>query len=422
MNVYSIKRKTKWEKMKIKKVVKISAIILLSAFILILSGILLLWHNEISTVLSIKELRPRNDAHLDGAVYEMHVSGGYYFDDFIKQGGASNDADLLKFISDHITKGLASMGYKTSKVGCSSFTAKTPDGDQLFGRNYDMTQTNTCIVFTKKSKKRHATVSSVDLQYLGIAPDRCVKSIYDKILCIAAPYAPLDGMNDAGLSCAIYMSYQGCPKTVETNQQTEKPDITSTTMLRLILDYANDVDEAIELVKQYDLHDSAECSFHYMIADKTGRSAVIEWIPPLNARDKTDNDGTLRELVVTYNDKDSHIGEIEAKSDFQCITNFILQPEYYELSKEDEINGLVRYNMLYNALDTSNGIVADETDGMKLLQAVGQRKRNKDQGKEINQKTWITNHSIIYNLTDKTVLWVSNENYDDENAVFRFSL
>ena len=138
--------------MKIKKVVKISAIILLSAFILILSGILLLWHNEISTVLSIKELRPRNDAHLDGAVYEMHVSGGYYFDDFIKQGGASNDADLLKFISDHITKGLASMGYKTSKVGCSSFTAKTPDGDQLFGRNYDMTQTNTCIVFTKKSK------------------------------------------------------------------------------------------------------------------------------------------------------------------------------------------------------------------------------------------------------------------------------
>ena len=59
---------------------------------------------------------------------------------------------------------------------------------------------------------------------------------------------------------------------------------------------------------------------------------------------------------------------------------------------------------------------------MKLLQAVGQRKRNKDQGKEINQKTWITNHSIIYNLTDKSVFWVSNENYGDENAAFRFSL
>ena len=38
-----------------------------------------------------------------------------------------------------------------------------------------------------------------------------------------------------------------------------------------------------------------------------------------------------RELVVTYSDADSHIGEAEAASDFQWVTNFILQPGYYVL-------------------------------------------------------------------------------------------
>ena len=41
------------------------------------------------------------------------------------------------------------------------------------------------------------------------------------------------------------MSYQGA-ETVPTDQDTGKPDITSTTLLRLILDYADDLDEAVE--------------------------------------------------------------------------------------------------------------------------------------------------------------------------------
>ena len=35
-------------------------------------------------------------------------------------------------------------------------------------------------------------------------------------------------------------------------------------------------------------------------------------------------------------------------------------------------------------------------------------------------KTSYTPHSVVYNLTDKSVLWVSNENYEDETAVFEF--
>ena len=121
----------------------------------------------------------------------------------------------------------------------------------------------------------------------------------DKIVCLAAPYAPLDGVNDAGVSCGIYMTYQGGDETVATDQNTDKPDFTSTTLLRLILDYADNVEEAVEIASSYDLHDSANTSYHYMVADSTGKSAILEWT---NGTDLTDNDGSQRTLKVIYNE------------------------------------------------------------------------------------------------------------------------
>ena len=41
-----------------------------------------LWHNEILTALSLKQLRARDVKHRDGSVYSMHVKGGFYLDEF----------------------------------------------------------------------------------------------------------------------------------------------------------------------------------------------------------------------------------------------------------------------------------------------------------------------------------------------------
>lgn len=90
------------------------------------------WHDELATLASITQVRPRNDAHLDGSVYTMHVKGGFYLDDFVAQGGVSNDAELIAFITGKITKGLLNMGISAPEIGCSSFTATTAEGDQLF--------------------------------------------------------------------------------------------------------------------------------------------------------------------------------------------------------------------------------------------------------------------------------------------------
>ncbi len=385
----------------------------LSLLLIAASVVFFTWRHEIFTVSSIKMVRDRNPDHKDGAVYMMDVSGGFYLEDFIAQGGARNDQELIDFVTQKIAKGLIPMKINGTNIGCASFTAQTREGDKLFARNYDFNETNVCIVRTHGGKGRHATISSVDLQFLGLNRFKDVEGLMDKIICLAAPYAPLDGINDAGVSCGVYMSYQGNYKTFPTNQDTGKPDITSTTLLRMILDYADNIEEAIEIARSYDLHDSANTSYHYMVADASGRSAILEWV---NLTDRYDNDGAKRELLVIYNDEDEAVGTLEANAYHQCITNFIIAPGYYDGAPSKPRNGYDRYAKLYHSLNEVDGVVENEEEAMKILLGVGRRTWNNDDG------NGCTVHSAVYNMTDKSVLWVSNENFDDETAVFRLKL
>lgn len=398
--------------MKILKKLLIGVLVII---LLLAIGVFAIWGNEIRTVMSIEKVRAANLEHQDGAVYTMSVKGGFYFDEFLNEGGAESDGELIDFVTARITKGLIDMSIENPEIGCSSVTLETVDGKRIFGRNYDFDQTNTCLVFTKGKGDRHSTISTVDLQFLGIDKEKGIDGLMDKITCLAAPYAPLDGINSAGVSCGIYMTYQGGETTVSTNQSTDKPDITSTTMLRMILDYADDVQEAVELVKKYDLHDSANTSYHYMVADSTGRSAILEWVPA-EGTDTTDNDGTKRELVVHYNDSDAYLGEKEAAANYQWITNFILNPGYYDGVDESNKKGYDRYVKLQEVLREKNGIVKDEKEAMDVMAQVGRRGWNNDDSNSV------TVHSAVYNLTDKSVYWVSNENWTDESAIFEFSL
>ena len=402
-------------KRSVKKILLTVLAVIVVLLVLAFAGIWAVWHNEISSVASIQMLRERNDDHLDGAVYSMQVKGDFYLDDFVARGGVSSDTELIQFITDNITHGVVNLNMTAPEIGCSSFTATAENGDALFARNYDFSKTNAMLVFTEANEGRHATISTVDLQFLGVDVDQNMTSLMDKVIYLAAPYAPLDGINDAGVSCGIYMTYQGGEETVATSQDTDKPDFTSTTLLRLILEYADSVEEAVQIASSYDLHDSANTSYHYMVADSTGKSAILEWTND-SAVDTTDNDGSQRTLKVVYNDQDSAIGEREAASNYQVVTNFVLQPGYYEGVPAENKKGADRYDRLYEELQATDGVVADDQAAMDILQTVGRR------GWDNDDKNSCTVHSAVYNLTQKTVLWVTNENYDDPSAVFTFSL
>ena len=381
----------------------------LAALVIALAvAVFALWHNELATLASFQKLADRDEAHRDGAVYQINVSGDYSFDEFLSQGGASNDAELISFITQSITKGIIPMHIKTSSIACSAFTADTQSGDRVFGRNYDFSATNTAIVYTNPGEGRHASYSTIDLSFLGLDADKDVETVGQKILTLAAPYVPLDGINDAGVACGIFMSYQGEGKGTPTDTQTDKPDLTSTTLLRLILDYADSVEDAVALAQQYDLHDSASSCFHYMVADSTGRSAILEWV---GTDADHDADGAERQLNVLWNDTDA----LSDSADWQVVTNFIKTPGYYD-GTTAEMKGLDRYEHLAAALQETDGIVADKNAAMDLLASVGRRTWNND---DSNSNTV---HSVVYDLTDKSVLWVGNEHYGEEAYTFGFQL
>ena len=381
----------------------------LAALVIALAvAVFALWHNELTTLASFQKLSDRDEAHRDGAVYQINFSGDYFFDEFLSQGGASNDAELISFVTRSITKGIIPMHIKTSSIACSAFTADTQSGDRVFGRNYDFSATNTAIVYTDPGEGRHASYSTIDLSFLGLDADKDVETIGQKFLTLAAPYVPLDGINDAGVACGIFMSYQGEGKGTPTDTQTDRPDITSTTLLRLILDYADSVEDAVALAQQYDLHDSASSCFHYMAADSTGRSAILEWV---GTDADHDTDGAQRQLNVLWNDTDA----LSDSADWQVVTNFIKTPGYYD-GTSAEMKGLDRYEHLAAALRETDGIVADKDAAMDLLASVGRRTWDND---DSNSNTV---HSVVYDLTDKSVLWVGNEHYGEEAYTFEFQL
>ena len=360
----------------------------LAALVIALAvAVFALWHNELTTLASFQKLSDRDEAHRDGAVYQINFS----FDEFLSQGGASNDAELISFVTRSITKGIIPMHIKTSSIACSAFTADTQSGDRVFGRNYDFSATNTAIVYTDPGEGRHASYSTIDLSFLGLDADKDVETIGQKFLTLAAPYVPLDGI-------------KGTP----TDTQTDRPDITSTTLLRLILDYADSVEDAVALAQQYDLHDSASSCFHYMVADSTGRSAILEWV---GTDADHDADGAQRQLNVLWNDTDA----LSDSADWQVVTNFIKTPGYYD-GTTAERKGLDRYEHLAAALRETDGIVADKDAAMDLLASVGRRTWDND---DSNSNTV---HSVVYDLTDKSVLWVGNEHYGEEAYTFEFQL
>lgn len=126
-----------------------------------------------------------------------------------------------------------------SEIVCSAFTAVLENDVCVFGRNYDFSKTNTCIVKTNP-KHGYKSISTIDLQFLGLDVNKDVEELMNRITYLAAPNVLLDGINEKGGSCAIFISYQGGD---------------------------NDV--------KYNLHDSANTSFHYMIADASGRRAIL---------------------------------------------------------------------------------------------------------------------------------------------------
>lgn len=193
---------------------------------------------------------------------------------FLEEGGAKTDREVVQFLAGRFLAGKEDgMTMQTQAFGCSTFSVKNAEGGYLFGRNFDW---NTCdaLVVTSYPKEGYASVSTVNRDFIKQAAGMAGGLLNDEMLTIAALYAPLDGMNEKGLCVSANMIQDGA--TIA--RDTEKPDITTTTAIRLLLNQAATVEEALALLRQYDLHASMDYMVHFAIADSAGNSVAVEYI------------------------------------------------------------------------------------------------------------------------------------------------
>ena len=157
---------------------------------------------------------------------------------------------------------------------CSLFAALGNPDDMQYGRNFDWEYSPALLLFTDPPDG-YASVSMVDMAYL-IDQDQ-ILSLTDLPLTereplLAAPFLPFDGMNEHGLVVGM----AAVPGS-EIPDDPRKENLDSLTIIREMLDHARDVDEAVAIIEQYNIDWGSGPALHYLVADASGRAALVEF-------------------------------------------------------------------------------------------------------------------------------------------------
>lgn len=324
-----------------KRAILLSILAIFLAVLLLM--ICLLWP-IIRSAVSVKKLE-------DG-LYSMEYRGDYGLDDFLAEGGKISDMAVADFVIDRLFHGLVDLNLQSRPFGCSTLSVSSPEGGQLFGRNFDWGACSTLIVQTQP-KNGYASISTVNMDFLSLGLNLS-ENAFVRLMSAAAPYAPMDGMNEKGLCVAVLM----IEDRPAFDQNTEKPDLTTTTAVRLLLDKAGNVEEALTLLEQYDLHASAGMMVHFAIADASGRSVAVEYI---------DNEMSVVETPIVTNfyltpGEKNGIGTEESHRRYEILSE-TLHPSMTMDEVRDAMNSVSKHNFDSIFASTEWSIVFDQSSG-----------------------------------------------------------
>lgn len=324
------------------------------------------------------------DLNGDGSVYEMNYTEDYKLDQVINAGIAETQ-QLFRYIGSILYDNVSSSSAKvTYGAGCSAFAVpEASTGQSLMGRNYDFRHATNdsksyidiaAIVVHTAPEGGKKSISIVDGLNLGYGKGFYTDGTTDLSLLMGMPYAALDGINEDGFAIGVLAL-----KENQTNQQTGKQRISTTVAIRMLLDRASTVKEAVNMLQQYDMdmRGQGSSNYHFFMADATGDYAIVEY-----TRAKGDTIPTVME-VFTGNDT------------LRCVTNFYVSPTMVGTTDGWGSNhGKDRYFNMRNTLFSNNYALRTE-DAWSLLQSVSQAPTE-----EITSQTqW----SSLYNLTEKTL-------------------
>ena len=328
-------------------------------------------------------LHSMKDLDGTGRLYEINYTADYMLDKVLA-AGITKSNDLFNYVAyllfDNKPNESANVSYG---AGCSAFAVPDPKSkDFLMGRNYDYRHSNNTgyvatsaiLVHTapEGGKKSISMVDGLNLIYYG-------QGFYtdgntDLSLLMGLPYAALDGINEDGFAIGILAL-----KEEQTEQLSDKPKISPTVAIRLLLDRASTVEEAVAMLDNYamDMRGNGRSNYHYFMADATGDYAIVEYTIP-------DGDSITRFMEV-----------LKGNDTLRCVTNFYVSPTMAGTKDGwGSTHGLDRYDTLRNNLLINNYMLSEDA-AMGLLEKVAQA--------PTEELTSQTQWSALYNLTDKTV-------------------
>ncbi|MHC4203114.1 MAG: linear amide C-N hydrolase [Planctomycetota bacterium] len=331
------------EKVKSHRHLKRAMKILLFLLAVILIALAALLYAPFRTMASLEKVD-------DFPLYVMKYKGGYFFDFFVEEG---IEWDFYQKI------------YKAANPdACTSLAALNPEGRAVFGRNFDWKHRASLLLFTDPPGG-YASVSMVDLYYLGLEGMQEIPWSKRFVL-LGAPYATIDGMNECGVAIA-----QNAVPRRKFPADPNKPTLLNSQIVRLVLDYAKDVDEALNLIQQYNI-DFADVSVHFHIADVSGNSAIVEYL-------------------------DDGISIIRDEKNWQVSTNYL----FSEAIKPN----CWRYKKASESLTREQGDITNE-QAMNILQ-----------GTSMDHTTW----SVVYNLSTGGINLAMGKDYDQVHT-FKLSM
>lgn len=339
-------------------------------------------------------LRSIRDLDGTGRIYEVNYTEDYDLDDAL-EANITNTGELLFFVQRELYDVRPSTpSLKLSFTpGCSAFAVPEKGTKNfLMGRNYDFCHATTdtegnktgyidIAAFVVRTAPEHGykSISFVDGYNFGYARNFHTDSVMDISLLMGLPYACLDGINEKGFAIGV-LSLNEAPTW---QNDPSKPNIYNTVAMRLLLDKAATVDEAINLLKQYNMrmtNTDLKHNYHYFMADATGNYAIVEYTR--NPKEQSERFPTRMEVL---NNNDT----------LRYVTNFYVSPTMVGTPEGwGSTHGLDRYETLKKTLAANNYSLTG-SEATLLLREVSQKASD-----EITSQTqW----SATYNLSERTV-------------------
>ena len=356
-----------------------------------------IWGGEIASVRTVSSVEG------NPYLYQMEYKAAYDLDDVIAKEIDTN-GELLDYVVGRIGKGLP-IKMKSAQVAdengdldtfnCTSFQAKNADGGGfLFGRNYDYFK-NPTMVTVSRPKKGYASISVSDMSHFGYGLEKLPETFMSKLSCLASIYAPVDGMNEKGLTTSI----MALPKQA-SRQDTDKPDVGTTIIMRLWLDRCATVSEALALLETVDVrHDATVGSgYHYMVTDASGDCAVVEF-------DKQDGWKTM-------------IVRKAPTENFMLVTNHLLSEKYYTTEPDEAVGNphsksWWRYETAGNYLREHDGVLSLK-EAQECLSLVHWKDLVWDNG--------TVEDTQFSNVYDQSALTLDLRNWNDFEHTIHFQL